>query len=251
MDAMIYELTATTARMCMPVAVPAVAPDDWVDWIDHWQTLSRNIVGGGMGIAGALVVATRVNGREQWIAAGMVRPDLYQLVARAKELGASLPRPQPRNTGSVWDQLRNWSDDAHAMGHTVQRLKERRPALFALHTPVVGQLSDIDTRLYGHLFQCQMAHRRFEDGMEALIANPQNPPLIGQLWEDWQRCVLHAGLAGYFLDRLVFARGPRWWHRLRMRALPNARDAESRRLLRGDWSSRTSPSTEAGAGESA
>ncbi|WP_020071125.1 hypothetical protein [Paraburkholderia caledonica] len=230
---MVYELTASAAQMCTPV--PAAAAGGWVDWVDHWQTLGGNIVGGVMGIAGALVVATRVNGREQWIAAGMVRPDLHQLVTRATELEASLPRTQRQNAGSVFAELKSWAADGQRIGHAVQKLRELRPALFALHTPVVGQLSDIDARLYGHLFQCQcqMAHKRFEAAMTALVADPQNPPPIGQLYEDWQRCGEHARLAGYFLDKLVFARGPRWLHRLRMRLIPNARDAESRRLLLG------------------
>ncbi|MEX3555536.1 MAG: hypothetical protein VB131_02540 [Burkholderia gladioli] len=119
MSAMLYELTASAAQMCTPV--PAAAAGGWVDWVDHWQTLGGNIVGGVMGIAGALVVATRVNGREQWIAAGMVRPDLHQLVTRATELEASLPRAQPQNAGSVWAELNSWAADGQRIGHAASR----------------------------------------------------------------------------------------------------------------------------------
>jgi hypothetical protein len=235
--------------MCLPVPVPTAAPDGWIDRLDHWQTLVGAATGGILGVAGAMIVARTQRSREQWIAAGMVLPDLQQLVAKAAAPEASLPQRQQRVTGSIFSAVfNNWSAEGHRIGQAVQKLKERRPALFALHTPVVGQLSDIDASLYGHLFQCEMAHRRFEDGMAALIDNPQSPPPVGQLYEDWQRSAVHARLANYFLDRFVFARWPRWWHRFRMMVRPNDLDVESARLLRtGDLSGK-SPEPDAPAG---
>lgn len=235
MVAMLYELTASAARMCMPVSAPAAAPDGW-DLLDHWQTLVGSAVGGILGVVGAMVVARNQRSREQWIAAGMVLPDLHQLVASATALEASLPPRQATGSG-LSAAIKNMTAEGQRIGLAVQKLKERRPALFALHTPIIGQLSDIDARLYGHLFQCQMAHKRFDHVMAALIDNPQNPPPIGQLYEDWQRCAVHARLANYFLDRFVFARWPRWWHRFRMMTRPNDFDAESASILRtGDLS---------------
>jgi hypothetical protein len=234
MSAMLYELTAKAAQMCMPVPAPEAAPD-WIDLIDHWQTLGGNIVGGVMGIAGALVVAVKMRDREQWIAAGMVLPDLQQLATGAASLEASLPsRLPPGSMGTgLSASLAQLTREGLRLTQAINTLKETRPNLFALHTPVVGQLSDIDRRIYGHLFQCQMAHRRFEDGMTAWTEKPSSPPAVGQLYEDWQRAAVNARLAHYFLDRLVLSRWPRWMTRIRMVARPNALDRESSQLLRG------------------
>ncbi|MBN3831920.1 hypothetical protein [Burkholderia sp. Ac-20344] len=128
----------------------------------------------------------------------------------------------------------------------IRKLAERWPSLFALHTPAIGQLSDIDARLYSHLFQCQMVHRAFEESMEARRAAYEAAPPAGfegrarfvsiptsdtQRYADWQRCVEHATLANYFLDRFVFSRWPRWCHRVRMALRPNELDRRSAALL--------------------
>jgi hypothetical protein len=161
----------------------------------------------------------------------MVLPDLQQLVASAEAVERWNPRRRvggPPLSAAHGNLLLERERSRRAVGY----LKERRPTLFALHTPVIGQLSDIDPRLYGHLFQCQTAHRRFEDGMIALSDVRDRTPDAGQLYEDWQRCAVHARLASYFLDRFVLAGWPRWWHRFRMMVRPNSLEVESRRLLR-------------------
>lgn len=117
--------------------------------------------------------------------------------------------------------------------------------MFALHTPAIGQLSDIDARLYSHLFQCQMVHHAFEEGMvvrraleEAMrqpgfedmrtfVGTPTPPP---RHYEDWRLSVEHAALANYFLDRLVFSRWPRWIH-----GLPESEAKMSIRGVRRTW----------------
>jgi hypothetical protein len=153
MTAMLYELTASAAQMCAPV--PTAAPGGFIDRLDHWQTLLGAAIGGGLGVAGAWVVAASQRSREQRIAAGMVLPDLHQLAAAGESLQGWLadhtaPVPLERHAAAV-----------------LKRLRERRPLLFALHTPVLGQLSDLDARLYSHLFQCEMTHRMLEDGIAA------------------------------------------------------------------------------------
>lgn len=231
---LLYELTAHAARMCLPVPDPTAAPDGWIDRLDHWQTLLGAAVGGLMGVAGALIVARAQHRREQRVAAGMVLPDLRQLIAAAEHLGAAHPVPQrgdvdPRPfVGHA--QLDNLK--IQQVTNTVKSLADRRPVLFALHTPAIGQLTDIDSRLYGHLFQCEVAHRRFEESMSRLV-NGSRPP-IPPIYEDWQRCVVHARLATYFLDRLVFSSWPRWVQRCRMKIWPNGVDLQSRKALPGN-----------------
>ncbi|WP_244106633.1 hypothetical protein [Burkholderia anthina] len=249
---MLNELTATATQMCSPVA--AAAPVGWLDWLDHWQTLIGATAGGLLGVAGAWIVAGAARSREQRIAAGMVLPDLQQLsaagisVARAAEAS-----PQVADVDTPL-RARGW------VMFAISKLMLQRPNLFALHTPAIGQLSDIDARLYSHLFQCQMIHRRFEDGMQARRAHQEavteamrtnRTPVIkvvpseAGLYDEWRYCVEHATLATYFLDRLVFSRWPRWWHRMRMAVWPNELDRRSTALLKGGTLPETSPQANA------
>jgi hypothetical protein len=223
MSAMLYELTASAAQMCSPV--PAAAAGGWTEWLDHWQTLLGAAVGGVMGVAGAWIVAVSQRRRERRVAAGMVLPDLHQLTASGEMLERWLDRP---------DNVRGGTREVVA----IDQLRRRRPIAFALHSSVIGQLSDIDARLYSHLFQCEMTHRSFEDGLAGSRASPNQPaafdipvPSNTRLYDDWQRTTEHATLAAYFLDRLVFSRWPRWAHRLRMRLSPNDLDRRSAQLI--------------------
>ena len=251
---MLYQLTATAAQMCLPVPVAAAAPDGWLDLVDHWQTLIGATAGGLLGVAGAWIVAVSARSREQRVAAGMVLPDLQQLSAAGMSL-ARAAEASP-NVANVDPPLR-------AKGRVmfvVSKLAERRPSLFALHTPAIGQLSDIDARLYSHLFQCQMIHRAFEDSMEARRAAYEGAPptaLEGrarfvstptadtQRYAEWQLCVEHATLATYFLDRLVFSRWPGWCQRVRMAVWPNELDRRSAALLKSGTLPAPSPQTNA------
>ncbi|WP_230954495.1 hypothetical protein [Burkholderia cepacia] len=242
MPGTLYQLTATAAQMCLPVPVAAAAPDAWLDVVDHWQTLIGATTGGLLGVAGAWIVAVSARSRERRIAAGMVLPDLMQMVAAGQSLERELDGI-PKIEGFDREQQ---ADARASVG--IKTLDARRPRLFALHTPAIGQLSDIDARLYAHLFQCRMIHQAFEDGMEVRRARqhalktrsfdprersaipPEGPP-DRQLYTDWRLCVEHATLANYFLDRLVFSRWPRWCHRVRMALRPNELDRRSAVLL--------------------
>ncbi|CAI9009824.1 MULTISPECIES: hypothetical protein [Burkholderia] len=240
MTTALYQLTATAAQMCLPVPVPAAAPDGFLDLLDHWQTLIGATAGGLLGVAGAWIVAVSARSRERRIAASLVLPDLMQLVAA----GASLEQ----EVGAI-PNIEAYDPERQAVHRAslyVGKLERQRPSLFALQTPAIGQLSDIDARLYSHLFQCQMSHRSFEDGMTTRRAAREVTPPIGYegmarfvstgvpdplLYAAWQRCVEHATLANYYLDRLVFSRWPRWWHRVRMALRPNELDRRSAALL--------------------
>ncbi|KVS12755.1 hypothetical protein WK32_32715 [Burkholderia vietnamiensis] len=241
MTAMLYQLTATAAQMCQPVSVPAAAPDGFWDQLDRWQTLIGATTGGLLGVAGAWIVAGAARSRERRIAAGMILPDLQQLTAAGMSLARAAEASQ---------QVAGVDPPLRAKGRVmfvVGKLADRRPSLFALHTPAIGQLSDIDPRLYSHLSQCQMIHRAFEDSMGARRVAYEAAPGAGvegrarfvsiptsdaQRYADWRLCVEHATLANYFLDRFVFSRWPRWCHRVRMALRPNEFDRRSAALLR-------------------
>ena len=169
---------------------------------------------------------------------------LYQLTATAAQMCLPVPK------AAAAPHVANVDPPLRANGRVmfvIRKLVERRPSLFALHTPAIGQLSGIDARLYSHLFQCEMVHRAFEDSMEARRAAYEAAPHAGfeglarffstptsdsQRYADWQRCVEHAALANYFLDRLVFSRWPRWCHRVRMVLRPNEIDRRSATLIK-------------------
>ncbi len=240
MTAMLYQLTATAAEMCMPV--PVAAQGGWPELVDHWQTLIGAAVGGLLGVAGAWIVAGAARSRERRVAAGMVLPDLQQLTAASQGVERVV------DSEAVGDGADATGREARRAGIVVEKLRQRRPNLFALHTPAIGQLSDIDPRLYSHLFQCQMIHRAFEDGMaERRSAHEVNPTsrdygiarmvIRGtsdeRLYDDWRLCVEHATLATYYLDRFVLSRSPRLprLRRLRMRYFPNDMDLRSKALL--------------------
>ncbi|MEM5402749.1 hypothetical protein [Paraburkholderia unamae] len=244
MSAILYELAASASQLCAPV--PAAAAGGWTDWLDHWQTLQGAAVGGFMGVAGAWIVAGSQRSREQRIAAGMVLPDLHQLAAAGLHLAQLVPAQRRAHTSGAGGQTA--TPDEQRIPRLVRTLAARRPVLFALHTPVIGQLTDIDARLYGHLFQCEMTHRQFEDGIRLYEAAPQYlsatlggkpasapsrpPPPAPLIYADWQRAVEHATLAAYLLDRLVFSRWPRWVQRCRMKLRPNDLDRRSAHLIR-------------------
>lgn len=170
----------------------------------------------------------------------MVLPDLQQLTVAGMRLA---------HDAELSPNVENVDPPLRANGRimfVVGKLAKRRPTLFALQTPAIGQLSDIDARLYSHLFQCQMIHRVFEDSMEARRAAYEGMPTTAlqgrarfvstptsdkQRYAKSQLCVEHATLATYFLDRFVFSRWPKWIHRARMKLRPNEFDKRSAALL--------------------
>ncbi len=82
--------------------------------------------------------------------------------------------------------------------------------MLALHSPVIGQLFDADARLYSHIFQCEMVHRAFEEGIAAQQAGfnamfnagfdrapniTRHMPSDMQLFADWLLCVVSRTVA--------------------------------------------------------
>lgn len=219
--------------------------------LNQWQTLVGAALGGIFAVAAALIVAKMAARRERRIAAAMVLPEVQQLMAAQMGLSAYLDHwavtEQPERNIAMCRQL-----------------VEKRPQVTAIYTPMLGQLSDVDARLYSHLFQCQMTHHAFERELakfeehdkiflerkkqhaRELDVNPQarqdvapdTPHLLAMLdlhstraLRGWTYCVEHSELANYFLDRFVFSRCPNMLHRLRMRLCPNALDQRSAKLL--------------------
>ena len=222
-----YQIAQGAALMFPPAAA---ASPGVVGALDHWQTLIGALAGGLLGVVGALVVARMIGRRDRRIAAAMVLPDLQQLTASYEALALRLTNESGKLQSMV----------------ALTALLVKRPNLFALHTPAIGQLTDLDARLYSHLFQCEMVHTAFETGIRAYAASqdaisaqgvsmpprriPQSKP--HQVFLDWQLCVEHATLATYYLDRLVFGRWPRALALLRMRIRPNDVDRRSAHLLK-------------------
>ncbi|MBB4518290.1 hypothetical protein GGD68_007096 [Paraburkholderia fungorum] len=229
MSATLYELTASAARMCLPAPTPDAAPEGWIDLFDQWQTLAGAALGGLMGVAGAWVVAASQRTREQRIAAGMVIHDLRQLdeARNGSERAFALMPPPP----ATMPLRRAHFEDVRVIS-TIEWLAGHRPALLALHTPMIAQLSDIDARLSSHLFQCEKVHREFEAAIATVGKNEDiDAPRI---YLDWRRCSVHAGLAAYFLERLVLSPWPRWTQCCRMKFWPGKLDRESQGALCGE-----------------
>jgi hypothetical protein len=209
-----------------------------VAWLDHWQTLIGSAVGALTGVAGALIVAWNATRRERRIAAGALLPELMSFRAAQENL-TDIARSSAMPKSEV-------------LKATCRNLERLRPAAIVLHSPALGQLSDIHAGLYSHLYQCQMIHRHFESALaefkqadSAAFAADLNPTdaNFGQVegeiqWKarrvknDWDVVAEHATLANYFLDRFIFRRWPVWAYQLRMRYFPNGADRRSAHLLK-------------------
>lgn len=253
MSSALYQITQTAAHVSTALPLPALGlVERLVRWGDHWQTLVGAVIGGLLGVVAALVVAAMAARRERRIAAAMVLPEVQRLTAA-----------QQGWTG----YMDKWAvtEPAERQKLLCRHLVEDRPSVSALYTPMIAQVSDIDRRLYSHLFQCQMTHRSFEAALAPFAENDgifhaqqkvraqsirSGVPLTQAFLEEsahieailqfhamrairaWTYCTEHAELANYFLDRLIFNRWPRPLARLRMRWWPNDVDRRSAKLLK-------------------
>lgn len=253
MSGVLYQITQGTARLCssLPLPPPGLV-ERLVRWTDHWQTLVGAAIGGLLGVVAALVVAAMAARRERRIAAAMVLPEVQQLVAAHEGLTAYL------NKWAV-------TDPVERQKLLCRKLVEEKPVITALYTPMIAQVSDIDAKLYSHLFQCQMTLRSFKAALARFAENDQiflaqqktraqsarsGVPLTQAFHEEaghteamlqyhasravwaWTYCTAHAELANYFLDRLIFNRWPRPLARLRMLLRPNDLDRRSAPFLK-------------------
>lgn len=232
-DAHVFQITNTAALMCSQLPLPAGF--DPVAFFDRWQTLIGAAVGGLLGVVGALIVASRGTRRERRIAASVVLPEAMSFRAANEAIERVL----------AVSYLTKLAQKTHAC----RLLLKQRPKVRAMHSAVISQLYDVDSRLYSHLFQCQMIHEEFEAALELFRteANAAKAPVASV--EDaassvtlldvrattathaWAYCVEHASLANYYLDRFIFRPWPVWAFRLRMRLFPNDLDRRSAHLL--------------------
>ncbi|MFM0095625.1 hypothetical protein PQQ87_08430 [Paraburkholderia nemoris] len=206
-----------------------------VAFLDKWQTLIGAAIGGGMGAAGALIVAWNATRRERRIAATMVLPEVMSFQAADAAIKKIL-------------KVSHLSKSAQ-MKHVSLLLLKQRPKIRALHSQVATQLYDLDGRLYAHLAHCQMIHEEFEAALDLFgqEVNAAKAPLTSvedaasieagldvgasAVTTAWDYCVEHAALANYYLDRFVFRRWPVWGFKLKMRIFPNDLDRRSAHLL--------------------
>jgi hypothetical protein len=208
-----------------------------VDLLDHWQTLIGAAVGGGMGAAGALIVAGNATHRERRIAATMVLPEVMSLQAANEAFNAIVKNEEGMSR-------------SRRMTNISLLLLKMRPKIRALHGQVTIQLYDLDARLYAHLFHCQMIHEEFESTLktfgEEVNAAKAAPASVDEVAHvqgrldaraaavmmAWDYSVEHAALANYYLDRFIFRRWPVWMFKTRMRLFPNDLDRRSKHLLK-------------------
>ncbi|MFM0283967.1 hypothetical protein P0D75_38770 [Paraburkholderia sediminicola] len=230
-DAHVVQITHTAALMCSHL--PLTDGFDLVAFLDRWQDLSGAIIGGMMGVVGALIVASRATRRERRIAASALLPELMSFRALGEHVAMMVAAAPP---GEM--QL-----------STSRKLVSRRPKAIVLHSPALNQLSDIDPRLYSHLFQCQLIHREFEDNLRHFSEtdNAAKAPIPAENVQAvmarlilaaarakaaWDFVVEHSTLAEYYLNRFIFRRWPVWAFSLRMRFFPNDFDRRSAYLLK-------------------
>jgi hypothetical protein len=248
----VYQITQSTAKLCssLPLPNPNLL-ERLARWTDHWQTLAGAVIGGLLGVVAALVVAAMAARRERRIAAGMLLPEVQQLAAAQQGLMAFLDK---------------WAvtDPIERQKLLSRKLVEEKPVITALYTPMIAQVSDIDARLYSHLFQCQMTLRSFEAALASFAENDQifraqqktatqsahsGVPLTQAFHEEaghteamlqyhasravwaWNYCTAHAEMANYFLDRLIFSHWPRPLAKLRMFLRPSDLDRRSMKFL--------------------
>lgn len=209
-----------------------------VNLLDHWQTLVGSIIGGLMGVIGALIVAAMTVRRQRWVMASALLPDMQQLRAAHDALERALQALDP--------PLGEWAKSQWR----AERLAQLAPILSALHDGVaVMQVSDLDARLSAHLMLCRMRHKDLDTLVQqfSTVLNGSRAPMpaanvpeamnlvrrsADRAQQAWDLCVEHATLAEYFMDRLIFNRWPNIWHRLRMRLLRNDLDRRSADLLK-------------------
>lgn len=210
---------------------------DVVTLLKDWQTLVGSIIGGLMGVVGALIVAAQTVRRQRWVMASALLPDTQQLRAAHDALERALQSIDP--------PLGEWARSPWR----AERLAQLRPTLSALHDGVaVTQVSDLDARLSAHLMHCRMRHKDLDTLLQQFSAalNGSRAPMPAanvpaamnvvqrsaeRVQQAWDLCVEHGTLAEYLMDRLVFNRWPNIWHRLRMRWRPNNLDRRSMYLL--------------------
>ncbi|CAE6886728.1 hypothetical protein R75471_02126 [Paraburkholderia domus] len=203
--------------------------------LHDWQDLAGAIIGGLMGVTGALIVAARATRRERRIAASTVLPDVMSLRACNDQISKA--------------QKVSYLDKRGNARLVCNMLLRARPAITALHSPVITQLYDIDARVYSHLFHAHWLHEQFEPALEPYREARNNARAPHPTPDDvtasetaldlevakttwvWDRCVEHATLANYYLDRFVFRPWPNWLFGLRMRFFPNDLDRRSKYLL--------------------
>jgi hypothetical protein len=215
MDQTIYQITKTAALACSHL--PTTASFGVADFLEKWQDLSGAIIGGLMGVTGAMLVAQTATRRERRIAARMILTDLMALRVCNDEL-------DPVSCES----LRDWN-----------------PSLPSLHGAALGPLSDVDEIISVHLTLCDRLHRElpqrlteYEVCRDALKEKEHSiwlPVYVDKASDTvrntWDLIVEHAALAEYRLEVSMFGRWPRWISLLRTRFMPNDFDRRSSHLI--------------------
>ena len=232
-DAHLFQITRTAVLICLHL--PLTKGSDPVAFLNQWQTLIGALVGGLMGVVGALIVAARATRRGRRIAASSVLPELMGLQA------ANLAIDHAVGVSHL--------DNSKSKQLVCNMLLRSRPTIRFLQSPVITQLYDIDARLYSHICLCNTIHEQLEPELERYrnercateaASSSAESAVSGSTSLDyrateavtvWDLSVEHAALAHYYLDRFIFRAWPIWAFRLRMRLFPNDLDRRSAHLL--------------------
>ncbi|CAD6562653.1 hypothetical protein ACFQ3P_38565 [Paraburkholderia sabiae] len=234
-DTHVFQITQALALMCERLPLPP-SGFDLVAFLEKWQDLTGAIIGGLLGVIGALIVARSATRRERKIAATMVLPEVQSFEAAQMGIAKHLKV--------------SYQSKAAQKRQTCFMLLKQRPKIRALHGETITHLYDLDARLFAHLSLCKMIHEEFEASLghfeqawksaKAPIASPQDAAMVeaaidirvAAVTVAWDHCVEHATLANYFLGHFNFSLWPVWAGKLRMRLFPNDFDRRSKRLLK-------------------
>lgn len=233
-NAHIFQITHAAALMCS--AVPLPHGFNMVEFLDHWQTLIGSLIGGLMGVVGALIVATRGTRRDRRLAASSLLPEVMKFRAKNEEIEKLL----------AVSHL-NTRDNKRFVA---RQLLKKMPEANVMLGPIVTQLYDLNVRLYGHLTLCQMIYPQIRPQLELFrqADNAYKAPVasVGEAVSSgiamdvyaqtstlaWDHMAEHALMSEYYLDRFIFRRWPVWITKMRMKFFPNDLDRRSAHLLK-------------------
>ncbi|MDR5741547.1 hypothetical protein QCE73_00090 [Caballeronia sp. LZ029] len=220
MEQTTYQITQAAALACSHLPLPP-GGFELPAFLEKWQDLSGAVIGGLMGVVGALVVAGNSVRREQRIGARLILVDLAILEASNQRFAP----------------LRN---NEQAL---CERLIAELPDVSSLDGPLIGQITDVSERLAAHLHLCQTQFRAFKKELDKFAALQNSVERRGahafqimrtsvRVKELWDLVCEHATLSAYYIDRFLFRKWPRWAFRLCMTITPNDFDQRSRHVLK-------------------
>lgn len=133
---------------------PTVSSDGVFSFLNKWQTLAGAIIGGGIGVLGALIVAYNIRRREERSAGWLILYELMSVLAARAQVEKAFAE-----AGIAEDQKADW---------VARRLRETRPHLpSAFETSTVVVMS-VDEQLWTQLNIFRDIYGQIESMMDEL-----------------------------------------------------------------------------------